>query len=186
MPLKEVNPLRCIPRISYTNLFTPDWKNHDRQCEPVLTSSTPVPAVLQVCQEARNYGLYQKTFSEIATPGKGFQYIWANLDIDIVDIEKSLFKDFKPVAPTIRRLEFKRKASCDFFFHWESDELRTFINAKEMYVVCADGLCHMTSLGRHGPPALLCSNENVFFINLKDNKRVFRGYKGLAKIIKIY
>jgi hypothetical protein len=47
----------------------------NRVCEqgPFLTSHTPVPAVLQVCREARSYGLYQKTFSEIANPAKGWQ-----------------------------------------------------------------------------------------------------------------
>jgi hypothetical protein len=38
-----------------------------------LTSSTPVPAVLQACREARNYGLYQKAFSELAVHGCGEQ-----------------------------------------------------------------------------------------------------------------
>ena len=38
-----------------------------------LTSSTPVPAVLQSCREARNHGLYRKAFSEVAVPGHGSQ-----------------------------------------------------------------------------------------------------------------
>jgi hypothetical protein len=36
-----------------------------------LASATPVPAVLQVCREARNYGLYQKAFSELANRFRG-------------------------------------------------------------------------------------------------------------------
>ena len=36
-----------------------------------LASSTPVPAVLQTCREARHYGPYKKVFSELATSGKG-------------------------------------------------------------------------------------------------------------------
>lgn len=43
---------------------------HEEYC---LTSSTPVPAVLAACQEARNHGLYQKAFSEIAVPEHGSQ-----------------------------------------------------------------------------------------------------------------
>lgn len=38
-----------------------------------LTSSTPVPAVLQTCQEARNHGLYQQAFSELAVHERGAQ-----------------------------------------------------------------------------------------------------------------
>ena len=40
---------------------------------PPLASSTPVPAVLQACQEARNHGLYKKCFSELAVPNYGAQ-----------------------------------------------------------------------------------------------------------------
>jgi hypothetical protein len=49
------------------------YQTHVSQRGPFLTSRTPVPAVLQVCREARSYGLYRKTFSEIATPAKGLQ-----------------------------------------------------------------------------------------------------------------
>ena len=38
-----------------------------------LTSSTPVPAVLQAYRETRNYGLYQKAFCELAVHGYGAQ-----------------------------------------------------------------------------------------------------------------
>ncbi len=44
-----------------------------QQC--YLTTSTPVPAVLQTCQEARDHGMYKKCFSEIAVPGYGAQYV---------------------------------------------------------------------------------------------------------------
>lgn len=40
---------------------------------PYLTSSTSVPAVLQVCREARNHGLYQKAFFDLAVRGSGAQ-----------------------------------------------------------------------------------------------------------------
>jgi hypothetical protein len=47
------------------------WGEATRQI--CLTSSTPVPAVLEACREARNHGLYQKAFSEIDLPGPGRQ-----------------------------------------------------------------------------------------------------------------
>lgn len=38
--------------------------------DPRLRSSTPAPAVLSVCREARNHGLYQKAFFERADSQK--------------------------------------------------------------------------------------------------------------------
>lgn len=48
---------------------------HRTPTNPVfyLTSSTSVPAVLQACREARNRGLYEKAFHELAVPGYGAQ-----------------------------------------------------------------------------------------------------------------
>ncbi|KAL2148873.1 hypothetical protein VTH82DRAFT_1559 [Thermothelomyces myriococcoides] len=71
-----------------------------------LRSSTPVPAQLQTCQEAREhlskrpYGGYCKAFSEImTTPYDGFdpvpeddpqgerdRYVWLNFEIDVVSV----------------------------------------------------------------------------------------------------
>ena len=35
-----------------------------------LVSSTPVPATLQACREARNIGLYEQAFSDINADGR--------------------------------------------------------------------------------------------------------------------
>jgi len=51
-----------------------------------LTSSTPVPATLQACREARNLKLYQQAFLEI--DGE-VRYVWVNWDMDIVSIGTS-------------------------------------------------------------------------------------------------
>lgn len=45
-----------------------------------LVSTTPVPAPLHTCREARNMALYKQAFSEVGTAGR---YVWVNLDIDI-------------------------------------------------------------------------------------------------------
>jgi hypothetical protein len=57
----------------------PEWRitsdNLEKERVPsYLVSSTPAPAVLHVCREARNHGLYQQAFSEIANShGVGVQ-----------------------------------------------------------------------------------------------------------------
>ncbi|KAF2730199.1 hypothetical protein EJ04DRAFT_586655 [Polyplosphaeria fusca] len=147
-----------------------------------LTSSTPVPAVLQTCQEARNLGLYQKCFSELAMPDKGLGYVWANLDIDIIDVGECYFEDIQPIAPLIRRLRFKREISSEFFCHSEVNDLRAFENVEEIYIVCADGLyAWVGALEEHHWP---CGEENVCFIDPNDG-RIFRGPEGLDLIYEV-
>lgn len=60
---------------------------------PRLVSTTPVPAPLQTCREARNLKLYRQEFSELLLQDqpeyKGAverRYVWLNLDIDTISI----------------------------------------------------------------------------------------------------
>ncbi|EAA32752.1 hypothetical protein NCU08801 [Neurospora crassa OR74A] len=76
-----------------------------------LVTSTPVPAVLQTCYQARyKHRLYQQVFSELDTvrSGEERRYVWMNLDIDTVDAGfltgLTLFH-FQDVARSIRRLK---------------------------------------------------------------------------------
>lgn len=61
------------------SVITPRWIISDdnlgqKRPRDYLVSHTPAPPVLQVCREARNHGLYQKGFSEIAnSDGVGLQ-----------------------------------------------------------------------------------------------------------------
>lgn len=149
-----------------------------------LISTTPVPAVLQVCREARNRGLYQRVFSEIASPRHGSQYVWANLDRDIIDIGTSLLEFFAPVASEIRKLKMEREMSAtsggEFFYHSEKEELHKFVNTEEIHVVCADGL--FAWLGALEEIYWPCGNDNVFLIDPDDDQQVFRGEEGLSRI----
>lgn len=138
-----------------------------------LVSSTPVPAPIQTCQEARNQGLYQKAFSEIAnSDGTGWRYIWVNLDIDLISIGTSMFEDYKQVAPLIQRLKFERENSAEWFYYSEVHSLRLFVNVKEIYVVCADGMraWHEATEEHYWP----CGEENVFMID-PDNGQMMLG-----------
>ncbi|PVH94049.1 hypothetical protein DM02DRAFT_721470 [Periconia macrospinosa] len=148
---------------------------------PLWTSTTPVPAVLQVCREARYHGLYQMSFfSDVLAPDLVPRFVWVNLEIDIIDIGEALFEDYQSIAHFFRRLKFTREESNEVYYHWEVHDLRMFVNVKEMYVVCADGLdAWIGALEEHYWP---CGDENVFFIDPKDDNRVFRGNEGLDQI----
>ncbi|KAF2003792.1 hypothetical protein P154DRAFT_590260 [Amniculicola lignicola CBS 123094] len=85
-----VEPRVVDVRVAYSN----EIMEYGRR----LVSSTSTPAILHVCREARDHGLYEKGFSEIASRGVGFQHVWVNFDIDIIDIGASKLYDYKPVA----------------------------------------------------------------------------------------
>lgn len=125
-----------------------------------LVSTTPVPAPLQVCHEARNVSLYKQAFSELCTEKR---YVWLNLDIDLISIGKSIFSMFEEVAPLIKRLKFQRENSNEYWYHRESKETQQFVNAKEIHVVCGDPLgCWWEATYEITWP---CALENVFFID---------------------
>ncbi|KFY05485.1 hypothetical protein V492_08502 [Pseudogymnoascus sp. VKM F-4246] len=122
------------PRTVEVNITGLDRR--DRKKAFSLVSTTPIPAPLQICREARNLGLYKQAFSDV---GSKLRYIWVNLDIDMISIGKSELWHFHAVAPSIRRLRFQREHQEDFWFVYESKELRRFVNVEEIHVVCQDG-----------------------------------------------
>lgn len=170
----------------------------DRPSDRRLFSPTPVPATLQACQEARNQGLYQQAFYELAavrsrsgfsvrgTPvlqacqearNQGEQavwddgerrYVWVNLEVDMISIGKTALEKFKSVAPMIKRLKFERENSENFFYYWESKKLRNFVNVEEVHVVCADGW--RAWHGASDDHCWHCGKENLFFINPDDGR----------------
>jgi hypothetical protein len=132
-----------------------------------------VPAALQTCQEARKQGLYQQAFSDMAVlDGAERRYVWVNLEIDMISIGTTMFASYNPVAPIIQRLKFERKNSDELFYHYEVQELRDFVNVKEIHVVCADGMggWHGALEDHYWP----CGEENVFMID-PDDGRMMRG-----------
>lgn len=69
-----------------------------------VISSTPVPAVLQACHEARNQWLYQKAFN--FSSGVEQRYVWVNFKIDMISIGDTYFDTIEPAERLlIRRLE---------------------------------------------------------------------------------
>lgn len=108
-----------------------------------LRSSTPVPPILQACQEARNCGLYERGFAEVQDRGYDdpHRYVWINFDIDIVSIGDFAIQDLFPVAPKIKRLQFLQEYS-EAFFHWIHRDLLKFSRMEEIRVVCEDDMCN--------------------------------------------
>jgi hypothetical protein len=164
-----------------------------------LVSSTPIPAILQSCREARNLGLYKQFFFEVAATSKwkgihvpeiaterffspdepeeegpvsALRYVWLNLDIDMVDIGASRFCDYECIVSVVKRLKFERENGNEWFFHSESRQLMKFVSVEEIHVVCADGFWMWAgALYDHGWP---CAEEKVVFIDPFDG-RVARG-----------
>ncbi|OBT54151.1 hypothetical protein VE04_10302 [Pseudogymnoascus sp. 24MN13] len=148
-----VEPRTVEVRVAHWNIAR-NWR---------IFSTTPVPAPLQTCREARNMALYKQAFSDI---GFKKRYVWLNYNIDLLSIGKTAFSVFKTVAPLITRLKFERENSNEYWYRWESHETLNFVNAKEIHVVCGD------------PPEIWweatdqiawpCALENVFFIDPRD------------------
>lgn len=127
--------LTVEPRTVELDLSKSDWGSDNEGNS--LFSTTPVPAPLQTCCEARKLGLYKQAFSKF---GSEPRYIWANLDIDMISLGSNCHLSyFKAVAPLIRRLKLKREHQSEWWFHFESKEIRNFINVEEIHIVCEDG-----------------------------------------------
>ena len=101
-----------------------------------MTSSTPVPPMLQACHEARNHQLYQRSFSSGVEP----RYVWVNFDYDTISIGvDTRIEHLEPERNLIRRFILERENN-ESFFHFESEALRMFSNMVEIHVICKDGL----------------------------------------------
>ncbi|KAL3442676.1 hypothetical protein BJX65DRAFT_312584 [Aspergillus insuetus] len=84
-----------------------------------FVSSTAVPAVLQVCYEARTHASYQMAFAL----GNAPRYVWVNFEVDMISIGQTRFLELQgPDALLIRRLRFEREDD-EWFFHFMSKEM---------------------------------------------------------------
>lgn len=113
------------------------------------------------------------------------RYVWANLDIDTIDIGESHFQDVKPVAESIRRLRIQRDMGTGFkgeyFYEQEARELGQFVNMEELYIVAGDGLFKWEHVWYDNICGWVCGFDNVFFIDPEDDWKTYRGYAGLKK-----
>ena len=131
----------------------------------IYVSSTPVPAPLHTCREARTHltenvgslGYYKKAFYQVKAvfgfgkeeiplqPGLRLElglgpeprFVWVNFEMDIISIGQATFDLLEPYYHDIKRLKFARE--CDeYFARWECEDLRKFPNVREVHVVCLD------------------------------------------------
>ncbi|KAG8158001.1 hypothetical protein KVR01_012273 [Diaporthe batatas] len=151
-----------------------------------LRSSTPAPAQLQTCREARRHltahlrtsteGRYEKSFFEIAVrPYEGFdpvpegdpereRYVWFNFDKDTVSIGDTDMNDFRAVAHQIPRLRLERALSNEYFARNESRLIGwLFRNVVEVHLVCLEGIRSGYSVA--GDIEFPCGPENVYFVD---------------------
>ncbi|OBT50751.1 hypothetical protein VE04_09273 [Pseudogymnoascus sp. 24MN13] len=155
--------LTVEPRTVEVNLSKRDWGSDDKGNR--LFSTTPVPAPLQTCREARNLGLYKQAFSEV---GAEPRYVWVNLDIDMIFLGSGCgLSCFKAAAPSIKRLKFQRENHVEYWYHFESRETLNFINVEEIHVVCEDGWEGWWGATEELPWP--CAAENIFFIDVEDD-----------------
>ena len=116
-----------------------------------LPPSAPVPAPLQACRESRQHlssdlpGCgYRKVFFDVLKKpcGPEMAYVWMNPDVDMLDVGTCYFSEFESVGPLVRRLRFSRYYQWDeFFARTEIKEVpRIFRNAREIHVVCLEGV----------------------------------------------
>ncbi|KAF2449121.1 hypothetical protein P171DRAFT_427400 [Karstenula rhodostoma CBS 690.94] len=143
--------------------------------KPLPVISTPVPAALQACQEARHelQKHYERAFTEIDNPPHVFeprQYVWVNFDLDIIDIGPGWhFELYAKDAPKIQRLRFETADREDDLFQRSGiRRLRLYTNVREVFVVCKDGLdSWWRALDDYEWP---CGVENVWFVDPDDGK----------------
>ncbi|EGO59838.1 hypothetical protein NEUTE1DRAFT_109305 [Neurospora tetrasperma FGSC 2508] len=136
--------------------------HNERVQESNVSSFTPIPAIVQVCREARQLGVYRQLFSELEDIRDGGErrYVWLNLELDIVDIGEACLEDFIPVAASIKRLKFKGDtvSTDDAIF------LEQCVNLKELHIVSSeDALCNLYWVFKRSPPH--CGLENIFMVD---------------------
>ncbi|KAJ4416951.1 hypothetical protein N0V85_002068 [Neurospora sp. IMI 360204] len=131
-----------------------------------LRSSTPVPAPLHACREARNhltkekdglgYHYYQKALQYLLAAtwqgrfmklqpdfrlelglDPGPRYIWINFERDMISIGRTPFDKFVSFYKDIKRLKFEREHDDDFI---DYNGFCRWDNLQEVHIVCADGL----------------------------------------------
>ena len=112
------------------------------------------------------------------------RYVWVDFAIDTIDIGESMFDNFKLVAPFIQRLRFAREMQAEWFYYAEVEDVKYFVNTREIWIVPLDGLfsCVGATEDHYWP----CGEDNVFFIDPANHERVFRGPDGEDEIDTMY
>jgi hypothetical protein len=146
-----------------------------------FTSSTPVPAPLHVCFEARNHleTRYQKIHKNAdldmsranlsSNHNEARHYIWLMPEIDIIDIGTGDLQRLEPIAHLVKRLQLHCNPDPLYFRLLEARvwHMYPFSNIKQVLIVntgdMEDWRCH----AKHRWP---CGDENVFIVTKGDDE----------------
>ncbi|KAJ4398602.1 hypothetical protein N0V85_006242 [Neurospora sp. IMI 360204] len=168
-----------------------------------LRSSTPVPAPLQTCREARNHltsttkkghRYYQQAFSKLPAARWFFEeikcenpedrlelgleaeprYIWVDFDVDMISIGRSPFQFFESYYSDIKRLKFARDNTCQYFNEYESQTIREFVHAEEIHVVCLGPYGTRVWEGAHEDHCFPCDKDKLWLMDPKEDGRMVK------------
>lgn len=189
-----IEPRTVSIRLAYgpprnSNSAEPNYKYYTR-----VFSSTPAPAPLQTCAEARHF--LSRFYQRISTgdyfpqcsddelePHNNSMYFWLNWDIGMIDIHDCPFAQFYRIAPMIKRLKFEtdfeqfsRDRDEDYWADGDEQKSKTFKqifpNVEEMHIVCAPG-CKMEEWESAWWRYLyFVRKEKLFIIDAEDPNRI--------------
>lgn len=139
-----------------------------------LYTTTPIPAILQTCREARGLGLYEQITSELAshtnTPQPTEQrYVWVNYDSDTISIGRDTLQILDGIKHSVKRLRFERKGPDE---SWGFYGLHTFTDVQEIHVVLCNGSeirdWHGASRYLHWP----CEADHVIIVDPRRGEKM--------------
>lgn len=104
-----------------------------------LYAKTPLkPAVLDVCREARQLGLYEQM---ILTSGSSASYAWVNYHVDTIYLEdeEEAYGWYRNCGGLVQRLRLDLDPSDEYWFYKHSSTLKsTFSLLRECFVVMSN------------------------------------------------
>lgn len=133
-----------------------------------ISSSTSIPAIVQVCREARNLGPYAKFFTQGCRP----RYVWVNFDADTIDIGSDELTIVDPERSLLRRIEMFRDVD-----YWGSEqvELCRYPRIEELTIKTLDEFAYWGDVDNEeldlDPEAWPCPLENVWIAGPSGEER---------------
>lgn len=122
----------------------------------------PVPAIVQVCREARRQGPYQTIFENlnfVSTESAKRRHVWFSPEFDLLEVEHISTCSHMEFAPQVRRLKLVRKFPCapDFVL------LQKCTNLKELHLVPRHSAYDWCEIFARFPP--FCGLERIFMVD---------------------
>ena len=145
------------------------------------TTSTPPPAVMQVCREARQHAPYQRCF----TAGTEARWTWVNFGVDIFCVRSVFFiEDIVEHRSDVQRLEIRTDEDWDWYegviYHRALDILSDFTGLRKIKIILEPGDLarwnHAAGWLDHGH----CPMENITFVDERSGLALTKSQLGLV------